>query len=187
MRSMVEGACGGSASGEADAPSTALDAVPLPRCAGQDEVRGVIASVSEAIQGGLRGKLDCFVAIAPRNDESWLAPLQPREGRTMRRKLSAPAWRFPRRMTLKQWTTLPYRERHAYLAQAQCTLLEYWRDCAQARCRRAQRCLVPYPCYWQRKHAMTAAEQAEAERACGPLRALLSLGSLKGAEGLWLF
>jgi hypothetical protein len=105
----------------------------------------------------------------------------------MRRKLSAPAWRFPRRMTLKQWSVLPYRERHAHLAQAQCTLLEYWRDCAHARCRRAQRCLVPYPCFWERKQAMTAAEHAEAERACRPLRALLSLGSLKGAEGLWLF
>jgi hypothetical protein len=57
---------------------------------------------------------------------------------------------------------LPYPERHAYLAQAQCTLLEYWRDCANARCRRARRCFVP-------------------------LRALLSLGSLKGSEGLWLF
>jgi hypothetical protein len=105
----------------------------------------------------------------------------------MRRKLSAPDWRFPRRMTLSQWRALPYRERHAYLAQAQCTLLEYWRDCAQARCRRAQRCLVPYPGYWERKQAMSAAEQAQAERACQPLRALLSLGSLKGAEGLSLF
>jgi hypothetical protein len=38
MRSMVEGVCGGGASVTADAPSTALRAVPLPRCAGQDEV-----------------------------------------------------------------------------------------------------------------------------------------------------
>ena len=29
----------------------------------------VIASASEAIQSGLRKRLDCFVAIAPRNDE----------------------------------------------------------------------------------------------------------------------
>jgi hypothetical protein len=105
----------------------------------------------------------------------------------MRRKLSAPDWRFPRRMTLKQWSVLPYRERHAYLAQAQCTLLEYWGDCANARCRRTQRCLVPYPCYWERKQAMAPAEWAKAEAACRPLRALLSLGSLKGSEGLWLF
>jgi hypothetical protein len=34
---------------------------------------------------------------------------------------------------------------------------------------------------------MTAAERADVEEACRSLRALLSLGSLKGAEGLWLF
>ena len=102
----------------------------------------------------------------------------------MRRKLSAPEWRFRRRMTFKQWSVLPYR---AYLAQAQCTLLEYWRDCANARCRRAHRCLVPYPCYWERKQAMPPADWARAEGVCRPLRTLLSLGSLKGSEGLWLF
>ena len=39
MRSMVEGACGGGASGESVAPSTTLlrRVVPLPRFAGQDE------------------------------------------------------------------------------------------------------------------------------------------------------
>jgi hypothetical protein len=105
----------------------------------------------------------------------------------MRRKLSAPEWRFPRRMTFTQWSVLPYRERHAYLAQAQCTLLDYWRDCANAPCRRAHRCLVPYPCYWERKQATVPAEWARAEAACRPLPALLSLGSLKGSEGLWLF
>jgi len=30
----------------------------------------VIASASEAIQSGIRGGLDCFVASAPRNDEA---------------------------------------------------------------------------------------------------------------------
>jgi len=69
---------------EADAPSTALSRGPLPRFAGQDEanvVTCVIASATgparsgrpagklhEAIQGGLRKNLDCFVVIAPRND-----------------------------------------------------------------------------------------------------------------------
>jgi hypothetical protein len=62
-----------------------------------------------------------------------------------------------------------------------------WRDCANARCRRARKCLVPYPCYWNRKQAMTPAHWARAEAACRPLRALLSLGSLKGSEGLWQF
>jgi hypothetical protein len=37
MRSMVEGARGAEAGREAEAPSTALGAVPLPRFAGQDK------------------------------------------------------------------------------------------------------------------------------------------------------
>jgi len=37
MRSMVEGACGDEASGDAVAPSTALRAVTLSRFAGQDK------------------------------------------------------------------------------------------------------------------------------------------------------
>ena len=48
----------------------------------------------------------------------------------MRRKVTARDWRFPRRMTRKQWSVLPYAERHADVAQAQCDLLGYWRDCA---------------------------------------------------------
>ena len=41
MRRLVEAACGGRASFEADAPSTTLlrRVVPLPRFAGQDEVK----------------------------------------------------------------------------------------------------------------------------------------------------
>jgi hypothetical protein len=34
---------------------------------------------------------------------------------------------------------------------------------------------------------MPPAEWAKAEATCRPLRALLSLGSLEGSEGLWLF
>jgi hypothetical protein len=34
---------------------------------------------------------------------------------------------------------------------------------------------------------MSPADWAKAEAACQPLRGLLSLGSLKGSEGLWLF
>ena len=68
-RRVVEGACGGGAGVPADAPPAALRAVPPPRYAGRDKWL-VIASISEAIHGRLRGKLDCFVAAAPRNDES---------------------------------------------------------------------------------------------------------------------
>ena len=105
----------------------------------------------------------------------------------MRRKVSASNWPFPRRMTRKQWSMLPYAHRHAYLAEMQCNLLEFWRDCANARCRRARRCREPHPCYWDRKRAMAPAEWAKASAACQTLRALLSIGSSKGAEGLWLF
>ena len=105
----------------------------------------------------------------------------------MRRKVSAPDWRFPLRLTFTQWKALPIRRRHAYLAQAQCTLLGYWRDCAKLRCRRAQRCLFPQPCYWERKAAMPPEQWAKADAACRPLRKLLSIGSSKGSEGLWLF
>jgi len=90
-------------------------------------------------------------------------------------------------MTFTQWRALPYRTRHACLAQAQCNLLGFWRDCAKLRCRRARRCLAPQPCYWDRKNAMSAAEWAQAEAVCRPLRELLNVGSLKGSEGLWLF
>ena len=48
----------------------------------------------------------------------------------MRRKVTAQDWRFPLRMTRKQWSMLPYAQRHAFVAQAQCNLLAYWRDCA---------------------------------------------------------
>jgi len=90
-------------------------------------------------------------------------------------------------MTHKQWSALPYHERHAYVAQAQCDLLAFWRDCAKARCRRARHCLEPHPCYWDRKQAMSPEQWAKADAACRPLRALLSIGSWKGSEGLWLF
>ena len=105
----------------------------------------------------------------------------------MRRKVSASDWPFPRRMTRQQWSMQPYRYRHAYLALAQCNLLGFWRDCGKARCRRARRCREPHSCYWERKNAMAPAEWAKADALCRPLRALLSLGSLKGSEGLWLF
>jgi hypothetical protein len=105
----------------------------------------------------------------------------------MRRKVTAPGWRFPARMTYKQWSTLSYPWRHANLAIAQCNLLKFWRDCAKARCRRARRCLKAQPCYWQRKQAMAPADWAKAEAACQPLRAVLSVGSPKGSEGLRQF
>jgi hypothetical protein len=105
----------------------------------------------------------------------------------MRRKVSAADWRFPNRMTRKQWSLVSYQNRHALVAQAQCTLLGYWRNCKNARCRRARFCVKPQPCYWDHKFAMPDAEWAKAEARCKPIRALLAIGSRKGSEGLWLF
>ena len=105
----------------------------------------------------------------------------------MRRKVAAANWKYPRRMTFTQWRRVPYRRKHRIIAQAQCDLLGYWQDCAKARCRRARSCLFPHPCYWDHKRQMSDAERAQADAACKPLRALMSIGSSKGSEGQWLF
>jgi hypothetical protein len=105
----------------------------------------------------------------------------------MKRKVSAPNWKYPRRMTFRQWRRLSYREKYWDVAAAQCDLLEFWRDCAKPRCRRAQRCLFPRPCYWDRKKRMSDAEQKQMNALCQPLRQLLRIGSTRGSEGLWLF
>jgi hypothetical protein len=105
----------------------------------------------------------------------------------MRRKPSAPEWKYPRRLTDAEWRRLPYRHRHFYLAHAQCDLLGYFRDCAKQRCRRGRTCWDPLDCYWERKRRMSEAEIARMDALCAPLRALLPIGSSKGSEGLWLF
>jgi hypothetical protein len=106
---------------------------------------------------------------------------------TVRRKVTAANWKYPRRMTFSQWRRVPYRQKHWLIAQAQCNLLGYWRDCAKARCRRVRRCLVPDSCYWDRKQAMSKADWVTADAACKPLRELMRIGSRRGSEGLWLF
>jgi hypothetical protein len=65
------------------------------RC--DDDFLVVIASESEAIQGGSREKLDCFVAVAPRNDEMcsarrlvlWTPFAAPRTPLALRRRFSS--------------------------------------------------------------------------------------------------
>jgi hypothetical protein len=105
----------------------------------------------------------------------------------MRRKVSTANWRFPLRMSRTQWARLPYRDRHAIIAQAMCTLLGHWRDCSKRRCRGARRCLFPHPCYWNRKQQMSEAEQAQARKLYEPLLKLTAIGSSQGSDGLWLF
>jgi hypothetical protein len=106
----------------------------------------------------------------------------------MRRKTSAANWRFPRRATYTQWRRLPYRTRWWYIAEAQCNLLGYWRDCAKKTCRRARRCQHPQPCYWDRKSQLSEQQRRDMDKKCAPLRALLGIGfSRKGSHGLSLF
>ncbi len=90
-------------------------------------------------------------------------------------------------MTYTQWRRLPYRNKHAFMAQALCTLLGHWRHCDKARCQRVRRCLFPHPCYWNRKQQMSEAEQVQARKLCEPLLALMAIGSSQGSDGLWLF
>jgi hypothetical protein len=105
----------------------------------------------------------------------------------MRRKVAAAHWKYPRRMTFTQWRRVPYRKKHALIAQALSDLLGYWRTCKNNRCRRTQGCLLLHPCYWERKDKMSDAERAQADAACRPLRELMNIGSFQGSEGLWLF
>jgi hypothetical protein len=65
--------------------------------------------------------------------------------------------------------------------------LGHWRDCDKLRCQRARRCLLPHPCYWNRKQQMSEAEQAQARKLCEPLLKLMAIGSSQGSDGLWLF
>ena len=102
----------------------------------------------------------------------------------MRRKISAAEWKYPRRMTLTQWRRLPYRDRHWYLAEAQCNRLGHWRDCTKTRCRRTRGCWVPHECYWVRRRRMSEAQIARMDALCAPLRALLGIGSRQGADRL---
>lgn len=105
----------------------------------------------------------------------------------MRRKVSAANWKYPLRMTFRQWRRLPYPYKHWEITRAQCNLMGYWRDCKTMRCRRAHGCLFPDQCYWARKSALSASEQNRMDALCTPLRKLLDIGSRRGSEGLSLF
>jgi hypothetical protein len=138
-------------------------------------------------------QLDCFAALAM--TASFLLPASGRgKGKrgtekesAVRRKVSAADWKYPRRMTYSEWRRLPYLDRYWFVAQAQCTLLGYWRDCPKPFCRRLQQCKFPHPCYWDRKRQMSDEEKKQMDKVCAPPRALLKIGSSKRSQGLWLF
>jgi hypothetical protein len=109
-------------------------AVTPPDCA--------FAQSTSPLQGEV--KSECGCATSSFEARAYARAPQDEEGKNkMRRKVSAADWRFPFQMTRKQWSLLPYPQRHAFVAQAQCNLLRFFRDCKNARCRRARCCLVP--------------------------------------------
>ena len=58
--------------------------------------------------------------------------------------------KFPGRMTYTQWLRTPFRRKHRLLGLTLNTrVFRYWRDCGDARCRRARAC-QDHECYWRR-------------------------------------
>ena len=58
--------------------------------------------------------------------------------------------KFPGRMTYTQWKRTPFRQKHRILGITLNTrVFRYWRDCDDARCRRARSC-QDHECYWRR-------------------------------------
>ena len=91
--------------------------------------------------------------------------------------------KYPGRMTLTQWRRTPYRVKHRLLGLALNNHFGYWRDCKDARCRRARSC-QDFTCYWRRLNALpTLDDQSRVRRAAQPWEKLLSIGSIKGFEG----
>jgi hypothetical protein len=100
--------------------------------------------------------------------------------KTMRKK-------YPGRMTFTQWRRTPFRVKHWLIGIAINDHFGYWRDCKDARCRRARSC-QDYRCYWRRLHALpTLDEQSRVRSQTKPWQELLSIGSIKGFEGMPLY
>ena len=91
--------------------------------------------------------------------------------------------RFPGRMTLTQWRRTPYRKKHRLVGIAINNRFGYWRDCADARCRRARSC-QDHECYWRRLGKLPTADDVLRVRTrAKPWEKLLWIGSSKGSEG----
>ena len=97
-----------------------------------------------------------------------------------------PKGKYPGGMKLRAWRRLPFRLKHRLVGLALNDRFRYWRDCRDARCRRARAC-QDYECYWRRKRALPDAEQSRVRKAAEPLAKLLWIGISKGSEGLWLY
>ncbi len=92
--------------------------------------------------------------------------------------------KFPGRMTYPQWVRTPYRKKHRLLGLTLNTrVFRYWRDCDDARCRRARACR-DHECYWRLLQKLpTTDDMARVRKRAESWTWLLSVGSPKGSEG----
>ena len=68
--------------------------------------------------------------------------------------------KFPGRMTYTQWKRTPFRQKHRILEITLNTrVFRYWRDCEDARCRRARAC-QDHECYWRRLQKLPREEES---------------------------
>lgn len=92
--------------------------------------------------------------------------------------------KFPGRMTYTQWKRTPFRQKHRLLGITLNTrVFRYWRDCDDARCRRARSC-QDHECYWRRLAKLPTTDEVSRVRTrAEPWTELLWHGSNKGSEG----
>lgn len=92
--------------------------------------------------------------------------------------------KFPGRMTFTQWKRTPFRRRHRLLGLTLNTkVFHYWRDCGDARCRRARSC-QDHECYWRRLQKLpTIDDTLRVRKKAESWTWLLSVGSRQGSEG----
>lgn len=92
--------------------------------------------------------------------------------------------KFPGRMTYTQWVRTPWRKKHRLLGLTLNTrVFRYWRDCEDARCRRARAC-QDHECYWRRLQKLpTTDDVLRVRKRAESWTWLLGEGDSKGSEG----
>ena len=92
--------------------------------------------------------------------------------------------KFPGRMTYTQWKRTPFRQKHRLLGLTLNTrVFRYWRDCDDARCRRARTC-QDHECYWRRLQKLPNTDEvSRVRKKAESWTWLLWQGSSKGSEG----
>jgi hypothetical protein len=96
--------------------------------------------------------------------------------------------KYPGGMTLTQWKRTPFRLKHQLVGLAiNNEFLFWWRDCKNARCRRARGC-QDYTCHWRRMSEMPSFDEQLALRGkLKPWEKLLWIGLTRGSDGMSLY